>query len=60
MPYGVQRGYIALGLFRDDQDVESSPSQFGTVRPGDIKYKDVNGDGIINGMDERPIGYPGS
>ena len=32
MPYGVQRGYIALGLFRDDQDVESSPSQFGTVR----------------------------
>lgn len=28
-----------------------------TIRPGDVKYKDVNGDGVINGMDERPIGY---
>ena len=28
-----------------------------TLRPGDIKYKDVNGDGVINWMDERPIGY---
>lgn len=27
------------------------------TRPGDIKYKDVNGDGMINGMDDRPIGY---
>mgnify|MGYP000517843042 CR=1 FL=1 len=56
MPYGVQRGYIALGLFRDDQDVESSPSQFGTVRPGDIKYKDVNGDGRITEDDQVPLG----
>lgn len=44
-PLNIQRGYIALGLFKDDQDVASSPAQFGTVRPGDIKYKDVNGDG---------------
>ena len=57
MPYGVQRGYIALGLFRDDQDVESSPSQFGTVRPGDIKYKDVNGDGRITEDDQVPLAY---
>ncbi|MEG1586032.1 MAG: TonB-dependent receptor [Bacteroidales bacterium] len=28
-----------------------------TLRPGDIKYVDKNGDGIINGMDERPLGY---
>lgn len=28
-----------------------------TLRPGDIKYKDINNDGVINGMDERPIGY---
>ena len=57
MPYGVQRSYIALGLFRDDQDVESSPSQFGTVRPGDIKYKDVNGDGRITEDDQVPLAY---
>jgi len=28
-----------------------------TIRPGDIKYVDQNGDGVINGMDERPLGY---
>ncbi|MDR3245979.1 MAG: TonB-dependent receptor [Prevotellaceae bacterium] len=45
------QGYIATGLFRDEQDVVSSPVQtFGgvAVMSGDIKYKDVNGDGEIN------------
>jgi len=27
------------------------------LRPGDVKYKDLNGDGVINDLDERPIGY---
>ncbi|MBP1539189.1 MAG: TonB-dependent receptor [Prevotella sp.] len=53
--YNVQRGYIALGLFKDNQDVEMSPTQFGTVRPGDIKYKDVNGDGRITSDDMVPL-----
>lgn len=51
----VQRGYIALGLFKDQDDVDMSPTQFGTVRPGDIKYKDVNGDGVINSDDMVPL-----
>ena len=51
----VQRGYIALGLFKDQQDVEMSPTQFGTVRPGDIKYKDVNGDGRVSSDDMVPL-----
>lgn len=51
----VQRGYIALGLFEDEEDIEMSPSQFGNVRPGDIKYKDVNGDGVINSDDKVPL-----
>lgn len=46
-------GYTAIGLFRDSADIAKSPSQsvFGNTRPGDIKYKDINGDGIINTVD---------
>ncbi len=54
------RGLIALGLFKDEADIASSPRQdFGgrDVLPGDIKYKDVNGDGVINDDDIVPLGY---
>lgn len=51
------RGLISLGLFKDYEDIRNSPTQmWGTVMPGDIKYKDVNGDGVINDDDEVPIG----
>lgn len=51
------RGLIAEGLFKDYNDIRTSPKQmFGTVQPGDIKYKDVNGDGIVDGGDEVAIG----
>jgi TonB-linked SusC/RagA family outer membrane protein len=57
---GAWRGYVALGLFRDAQDVASSPAQqFGSkVLPGDIKYKDVNGDGVINTDDRVALSDP--
>ena len=59
-PYGVQRGLQALGLFKDQKDVESSPRQtFGTYGPGDIKYRDINGDGLINGDDYVPLSFYG-
>ena len=52
-------GLIAEGLFTSEEEIASSPEQtFGTVRVGDIKYKDVNGDGVINTYDEVPIGNP--
>ena len=54
-PVNATRGYIAVGLFTDERDVANSPTQtfssdFPTL-PGDIKYKDVNGDGVINADD---------
>lgn len=51
------RGLIAEGLFTDYDDIRNSPRQdFGEVAPGDIKYKDVNGDGVVNDNDVVPIG----
>lgn len=64
-PYQMQKGYrvdqtrglIALGLFKDYDDIRNSPTQtYGTYQPGDIKYKDVNGDGVINDDDIVPVG----
>lgn len=56
-PYDVSRGFISLGLFKDEHDVKNSPVQFGKVRPGDIKYKDVTGDGKITDDDRVPLSY---
>jgi TonB-linked SusC/RagA family outer membrane protein len=53
-----QWGYIAERLFVDEMEVANSPTQFGNVRGGDIKYRDVNGDGVISELDRVPIGYP--
>ena len=51
-------GYIAEGLFVDDNEVANSPVQFGEYGAGDIKYRDVNKDGKITDLDQVPIGYP--
>lgn len=52
-------GFIAERLFVDDEDVANSPKQqFGEYTAGDIKYKDINHDGIIDEQDKVPIGYP--
>ena len=51
-PADASRGLIALGFFQDQADIDNSPLQeFGQVKVGDIKYKDVNGDGVINEND---------
>ena len=52
-------GLIAERLFVDDEEVRNSPYQnFGEVRGGDIKYRDVNGDGQITSLDVVPLGLP--
>ena len=59
------RGYIAERLFIDHEDILNSPEQFNGLSsnenaylPGDIKYKDLNGDGKISELDKAPIGDP--
>jgi TonB-linked SusC/RagA family outer membrane protein len=55
----LNTGLIALGLFKDEADVENSPVQtFSDYGVGDIKYRDMNGDGRIDANDKLPIGNP--
>jgi hypothetical protein len=49
-------GYIAEKLFDSQAEINASPTQFGTLMPGDIKYKDLNGDGKIDSFDQTIIG----
>ena len=51
-PADAERGLIALGFFQSQEEIDQSPvQQFGQVKVGDIKYKDVNEDGVINQND---------
>ena len=51
------RGLVAEGLFNSYEEIRNHPKQmFGDVQPGDIKYKDVNGDGVVNDGDICAIG----
>lgn len=56
-PVGQTYGYIAEGLFRSQQEITGYPTIEGyTPQPGDIKYRDLNGDGVINQYDQTTIG----
>ncbi|MEN6324387.1 MAG: TonB-dependent receptor [Proteiniphilum sp.] len=58
LPNNVWRGYQCVGFFKDEADIQYSAKQnWGTVKPGDLKYKDVNGDGVIDEEDQVPISY---
>ncbi len=55
-------GYECIGQFQSWEEIASYPVDidgFGntTMRPGDLILKDQNGDGVINDMDSRPLGY---
>ena len=52
-------GLEAIGYFKDQAEIDASPKQtFGDVRPGDIKYKDQNDDGVIDSQDRVKMAGP--
>ena len=52
-------GYETNGFFQNQQDIDNSPKVAGnTVQPGDLKFKDRNGDGIIDEKDKTILGNP--
>lgn len=60
---GIYWGYQVIGQFQSEEEIKNYPVNLDgqgntTLLPGDLIYKDVNNDGVINGMDERPIGFP--
>jgi len=60
-PIGYFYGLVADGLYQSYADILASPVNTingGGAKPGDIKYKDLDGDGIINDNDKRMIGNP--
>jgi hypothetical protein len=60
-PTDAMFGLVALGLFRDSTEIVNSPYQtFGIVKPGDIKYDDLNSDNIIDNNDRKWIGNSSS
>ena len=57
-PLNQTYGLVVEGFVKDQADIDASPQQsFGTVRPGDIKYKDINNDNVIDENDKVAIGY---
>lgn len=56
---GTKRFYLSDGLFQSQAEIDASPKQLlsGTVLPGDIRYKDINGDNIIDGKDAIATDY---
>lgn len=57
-PILARYGYQAVGLFKDQAEIDASavPGDKSKVLPGDIKYKDINNDGLINAYDQTKIG----
>jgi TonB-dependent starch-binding outer membrane protein SusC len=53
-PIGSFYGYIADGIFQSTEEIASSAQK--TALPGDLKYKDLDGNGIINAVDQTIIG----
>ena len=57
-PADAARGLKAIGFFQSQEEIDNSPlQQFGQVKVGDIKYQDVNGDGVVNQNDYVALEY---
>lgn len=60
-PIGYFYGYQTDGIFQNQAEVDAHPSQLAlgaSASPGDIRYRDINNDGVINSRDRTNIGDP--
>ena len=56
------RGYVCEGFYQSQEEIDNATAKptFGTVKPGDLKYKDINNDGVIDSKDQIVLGKYGS
>lgn len=54
-PYGEHFMYIWDGIFQSDEDIANSPKHPFNPQPGDIKFKDINGDNVIDDKDRAMV-----
>jgi TonB-linked SusC/RagA family outer membrane protein len=57
LPINSQWGYLTDGLFQSEDEISKYPTLAAGTKPGDVKYVDLNEDGIINAADMTVIGY---
>jgi TonB-linked SusC/RagA family outer membrane protein len=58
-PIGYFYGYVSDGIYQTNEEIRLSPvNKLHEVKPGDIKYRDINGDGVIDENDRTMIGNP--
>lgn len=56
---GINWGYEVVGIYKSQEEIDNRPVKqyLGDVRPGDLMFKDQNGDGRIDSYDQVPLGY---
>lgn len=54
------RGYKCLGFFQNEDEIKNSAVVNSNTKPGDLKYQDMNGDGVIDSKDEVVLGHWGA
>ena len=58
-PIGYFYGYVVEGVYQNNEEIQQSPTNtLATVQPGDLKFKDIDHNGIINAEDRTKIGNP--
>ena len=59
-PFRAYYGYQAIGIFQNFEEIANAPTQFGSnqTSPGDLRYADINGDGVVDNDDRTVIGDP--
>jgi hypothetical protein len=55
---GQYFGWRAIGFYKSEQEIKAGPTPLlGKVKPGDLKYQDMNNDKVIDQYDQIPMGY---